>query len=126
MRMGLREANQNFSKAIKAVKAGKQIVLTERGTPIAVIQPLKPLSSEKQAIQSMIDSGFLRPAEEQGPMPDWKPLRIKGVSLSKTLREDRDKDYLVVTPSAYLDTSVLVKRSIRDQGSTQPGIRQRS
>ena len=92
MRMGLREANQNFSKAIKAVKAGKQIVLTERGTPIAVIQPLKPLSSEKQAIQRMIDSGFLRPAEEQGPMPDWTPLRIKGVSLSKTLREDRDKD----------------------------------
>ena len=32
MRMGLREANQNFSKAMKAVKQGKEIVLTERGT----------------------------------------------------------------------------------------------
>jgi prevent-host-death family protein len=41
MRMGLREANQSFSKAIKAVKAGKHVVLTERGKPIAVIKPLE-------------------------------------------------------------------------------------
>ena len=37
MRIGLREANQQFSKAIKAVKAGEEVVLTERGKPVAVI-----------------------------------------------------------------------------------------
>ena len=42
MRLGLREANQNFSKAIKAVREGKEVILTERGKPIAVIKPLKP------------------------------------------------------------------------------------
>ena len=31
MRLGLREANQHFSKAIRAVKAGQEVVLTERG-----------------------------------------------------------------------------------------------
>jgi prevent-host-death family protein len=36
--MGLREAKQSFSKAIKAVKAGKDVILTERGKPIAVIK----------------------------------------------------------------------------------------
>jgi len=36
MRMGLREANQRFSRAIKAVKAGQEVVLTERGTPLAI------------------------------------------------------------------------------------------
>ena len=41
MRMGLREANQRFSQAIKAVKAGREVVLTERGKPIAVIKPLE-------------------------------------------------------------------------------------
>ena len=40
MKMGLREANQNFSKAIKAIKSGKAIVLTERGKPIATITPI--------------------------------------------------------------------------------------
>jgi prevent-host-death family protein len=42
MRMGLREANQCFSRAMKAVKQGKEVVLTERGKPIAVIKPLEP------------------------------------------------------------------------------------
>ena len=41
MKLGLREANQQFSKAIKAVRAGKEVVLTERGRPIAVIKPIK-------------------------------------------------------------------------------------
>ena len=41
MKLGLREANQHFSKAIKAVRAGKEVVLTERGQPIAVIKPIK-------------------------------------------------------------------------------------
>lgn len=40
MRLGLREANQQFSKAIRAVRAGQEVLLTERGRPIAVITPL--------------------------------------------------------------------------------------
>lgn len=40
LRIGLREANQRFSRAIKAVKAGKEVVLTDRGKAIAVIKPL--------------------------------------------------------------------------------------
>ncbi|MGH9257788.1 MAG: type II toxin-antitoxin system Phd/YefM family antitoxin [Vicinamibacterales bacterium] len=31
MRLGLREANQRFSKAVKAVRAGKEVILTDRG-----------------------------------------------------------------------------------------------
>ena len=49
MRMGLREANQNFSKAIKAVKQGKEVVLTERGKPIAVIKPLETRKIKKRS-----------------------------------------------------------------------------
>ena len=41
MRLGLREANQRFSQTIKAVRAGKEVVLTDRGHPIAVIKPIK-------------------------------------------------------------------------------------
>jgi hypothetical protein len=43
--MGLREANQNFSKAIKAIKAGKAIVLTKRGKPIATIRSTASVNS---------------------------------------------------------------------------------
>ena len=60
MRMGLREANQSFSKAIKAVKAGKDVILTERGKPIAVIKPLEQEKSVDAAIRRLEAEGILR------------------------------------------------------------------
>jgi prevent-host-death family protein len=92
MRLGLREANQHFSKAIKAVKAGKEVVLTERGKPIAVIKTLKQEDSEEARIHRLEAEGILRPALKRGPMPNWKPVRIKGKPVSKTIREERDED----------------------------------
>ena len=36
MKLGLREANQRFSRTMQAVRRGEEVVLTERGRPIAV------------------------------------------------------------------------------------------
>jgi prevent-host-death family protein len=93
MRMGLREANQHFSKAIKAVKQGKEVVLTERGRPIAVIKPLEPKENQKAVIRRLEAEGILRPAVKRGPMPapSWKPIRIKGKPMSQTISEERDE-----------------------------------
>lgn len=92
MRMGLREANQHFSRAVKAVKAGREVVLTERGRPIAVIKPLHVIDAVDAAIQRLADEGRLRLAEFYPPIRrrGWRPIRTKGPPLSQTLREDRD------------------------------------
>lgn len=90
MRLGLREANQQFSKAIRAAKAGEAVVLTERGTPIAVIQPLRQDRGDREAVRRMEAAGLLRPASRAAPMPPWTPRRLKGVPITRTLREDRD------------------------------------
>lgn len=93
MRMGLREANQRFSKAIKAVKAGKEVVLTERGKPIAVIKPLEREEKVETTIRRLEAEGLLRPAVKRGPMPTptWKPVRVKGKSMAETISEERDE-----------------------------------
>jgi prevent-host-death family protein len=93
MRMGLREANQRFSQAIKAVKAGKEVVLTERGKPIAVIKPLEKENKLDATLRRLEAEGLLRPALKRGPMPvpRWKPVRIKGKPLSQTISEGRDE-----------------------------------
>jgi prevent-host-death family protein len=93
MRMGLREANQRFSQAIKAVKAGKEVVLTERGKPIAVIKPLEKENKLDVTLRRLEAEGLLRPALKRAPMPapKWKPVRIKGKPLSQTLSEERDE-----------------------------------
>ena len=92
MRLGLREANQRFSKAIKAVRAGKEVVLTERGRPIAVIKPIKTKDALEIAIQAMVDEGFLKPASRKGPTPAprWRPVKVKGTPLSQTVIDERE------------------------------------
>jgi prevent-host-death family protein len=92
MRLGLREANQRFSKAIKAVRAGKEVILTERGQPIAVIKPIKTKNALEIAIQAMVDEGFLKPASRKGPTPAprWRPVKVKGKPLSQTVIDDRE------------------------------------
>lgn len=90
MRMGLRQANQHFSKAIKAVKAGQEVVLTERGSPIAVIKPLGRGGTREGALRRMEAAGLLWRATKSGPMRPFKPERIRGKPLSATLRQERD------------------------------------
>lgn len=93
MKLGLREANQHFSKAIKAVRAGKEVVLTERGHPIAVIKPIKEEEDAREAaLQAMATEGLITPASRKGPMPAprWRPLKVKGKPLSETIIDDRE------------------------------------
>jgi len=92
MRIGLREANQRFSKAIKAVRAGEDVVLTDRGRPIAVIKALRKTDGPEAVLQAMSDAGLIRRASRKGPMPAsrWRPLKIKGKPLSDTIAEDRE------------------------------------
>ena len=94
MRLGLREANQQFSKAIKAVRAGRQVVLTDRGRPIAVITPIAADNPQDAALQAMADQGLIRPAARKGRMPTvrWRPVRFKGKPLSQTIIDDRADD----------------------------------
>ena len=92
MRLGLREANQRFSKAIKAVRAGKDVVLTDRGRPIAVIKRLREDRTQEAALQAMVDEGLISPASLKGPMPppEWRPVKVKGKLLSQTIIDDRE------------------------------------
>lgn len=90
MRMGLHEANQRVSKAVRAVKAGQDVILTERGKPIAVLKPLGESSRPEVVIRQMETSGRLRASAKPVPLPPWAPRPIRGAPLSRTIREERD------------------------------------
>lgn len=92
MKLGLREANQQFSKAIKAVRAGKDVVLTDRGRPFAVIKPISTDDSREGALRAMVDEGLIKRAARNGPTPSprWRPVKVKGKPLSQAVIDDRD------------------------------------
>jgi prevent-host-death family protein len=90
MQVGLREANQQFSKIVRAVRGGEEVLLTERGKPFARIVPVRR-SRQEAIIRQLVKEGLLRPAEKPGIMADWKPRRIRGgVLTTQILREERD------------------------------------
>src|SRR5437870_5240457 len=64
MKLGLREANQKFSKLVRAVRAGQEVVLTDRGEAIAVVKPLEHRGRER-AFQAMVTEGLIRSARQQ-------------------------------------------------------------
>lgn len=92
MRLGLRDANQKFAQAIRAVRAGQDVVLTDRGEPVAVIKPLGT-DSEPARLEAMAASGLITLAQQPGPMlrPRWRPETVAGKPMSETVRRDRDE-----------------------------------
>jgi prevent-host-death family protein len=96
MRVGLREANQNFSRLIRAVRRGTEVVLTDRGRPIARLTPIevKP-ATETEAVEDTLrrlaEQGLVQRATKRGPMPYFRPRKIKGPPLSLTIQMERDE-----------------------------------
>ncbi|MGH9425233.1 MAG: hypothetical protein ACRD2L_02885, partial [Terriglobia bacterium] len=57
---------------------------------LAVIKAVPGSKKEATAIHRLEAAGLLRPAAKAQPLPPWAPRPLKGVPLSKTLREERD------------------------------------
>jgi prevent-host-death family protein len=90
MKLGLREANQHFSKAIKAVRAGKEVVLTERGQPIAVIKPIRDTRDTESALERMADDGLITLPTRKALLPHFEPVPMTGTPIAHTIIDDRD------------------------------------
>ena len=92
MRLGLREANQKFAQAIRAVRAGQEVVLTDRGQPLAVIRRVSP-DDETARLQAMAAAGLITVAAQLKPMatPRWRPEVVRGETMSETVDRDREE-----------------------------------
>lgn len=91
MQMGLREANQKFSQLMKAVKQGKEVLLTERGKPLAVVRPIGASDEASSAIRRLESAGLLRAASKSRALPAWSPRSVRGTPLSHTVVMDREE-----------------------------------
>ncbi|MEI6207028.1 MAG: type II toxin-antitoxin system prevent-host-death family antitoxin [Desulfuromonadales bacterium] len=90
--VGMREANMHFADYIRKVRSGAEIILTDRGIPVAVIKPLTTASSGiEEKLAELADSGLISLAKKPFSLP--KPVVCKGGMISDTiagLRRDRD------------------------------------
>lgn len=84
MDVGIRELRADLSRLIKQVRAGEEIVVTDRGKPVARIVPV---DGERQ-LDRLIREGIVTPAPRpwRGSLP--KPIEGAG-PLSDIVLEDR-------------------------------------
>lgn len=96
MLIGLREANQHFSRLMKAVRGGAEVVLTDRGRPVARLIAMSE-SDEAEAssvageVRRLEAQGILRSAAKSGRLPRWSPRKVAGGPLSETLEAEREQ-----------------------------------
>lgn len=87
--IGLRELNQNPSKAVARVRAGAAIVVTDRGKPVL---RMIPEIDQMSALQRAVMAGEAQPAVST-EMPELMPeLSDLGLDLGELLIADRDKE----------------------------------
>jgi prevent-host-death family protein len=87
--IGLRELNQNPSKAVARVRAGVSIVVTDRGKPVL---RLVPEIENPTTLERMVADGSVHPPSHRG-MPEVVPELAEGTaSLSDLVIGDRDKE----------------------------------
>lgn len=99
MKMGLQQANQNFSRLVRAIRAGQTVTLTDRGEPLAVVRPVarrKPVGAGEAfeaALDRMESEGLLTQRGRGGRLPslDRRPVKLRGnKTTTEMIREDRD------------------------------------
>jgi prevent-host-death family protein len=91
-KVGVRELRQNLSVYLRRIRAGEELVVTERGVPVGKLVPLEPAKGE---LQRMIDAGLVR-VPRNPSFEDWEPLppyKEGERTLSEILQEMRDEDY---------------------------------
>jgi prevent-host-death family protein len=89
--VGLREINQHFSHYIKAVKAGEEVIITERGKPVAIIKPVAPTTDLDAKIRCLEAEGLLTPPLLEGSPKIHPAVPLSGQGLAQTVSEMRDE-----------------------------------
>jgi prevent-host-death family protein len=87
--VGVRELKANLSRYLARVKeGGESLLITERGKPIASVQPVEAdMASKMRQLQAL---GILSwNGKKPGPIPE-PPVNDSDVLLSDLLLEDRD------------------------------------
>ena len=89
--VGIKELKNRLTQYLRRTKNGQEVVVTERGKPIALIKPIQ--SVERTASLEARLAGLA--AEGLVTLPTRKPLKklrlikVSGPAISKTILEER-------------------------------------
>jgi len=89
--VGIKELKNRLTYYLRRTKQGDEVVVTERGKPIALIQPItsakKILTLEAKLARLAALGHVTLPVRK--PLKNVRRVKVSGEPLSRTIREDR-------------------------------------
>ena len=89
--VGIRTFRDRLTHYVARVRRGRRVVITDRGTPVAVLVPYKRAGESVQAearLAKVLSSGHVSPAERRFDTR-FTPVRGKGTPPSRIIVETR-------------------------------------
>jgi len=90
-RVGIKELRNCLSQYLRRTKQGEEIIVTERGRPIAVIQPIQsagPVVTLQARLARLAAQGLVT-LPTRKPLKKVRRVRVSGPPISRTILEDR-------------------------------------
>jgi len=87
---GIREAKNNLSRYLAQVKAGEEVLITDRGRPVArIISEDRGIRTLQETLAPLIRRGLIRLPTRSLAKDNISPLRVPGKLVSEIVLEDR-------------------------------------
>ena len=87
--VGARELKTRLGTYLQRVRAGRTLVVTDRGEPIAELRPLTSDASVPSVLLKLSSKGTVT-LPTRTSMSAFRPIRSRGASVSEAVREDRE------------------------------------
>ncbi|MGH7854951.1 MAG: type II toxin-antitoxin system Phd/YefM family antitoxin [Candidatus Binatia bacterium] len=89
--VGIKELKNSLTRYLRRCKQGEEVIVTDRGTPIALIQPIKaakaPVSLEAKLAKAAAQGLVALPTRKISGRV--RVIKAKGKAVSKIILEDR-------------------------------------
>jgi len=87
---GIRDVKNNFSHYLRTVQQGHEVLITDRGRPVArIVREATRKPSFRERLSSLVEKGLVELPLRQERKITGKPLSLPGKSLSEMILEDR-------------------------------------
>lgn len=90
--VGVRELKNRLTYYLKLAKEGDNIIVTDRGKPIAILHNLDNIRKEasvEEKLAVLAKQGMIRLPLKKGKIKPFNTIKIMGKPLSETIIEDR-------------------------------------
>ena len=89
------ELKSKLSEYLRLVKAGEEILITERDVPVAKIVPIRNGAGDLESLRDLERQGLVKLGSGRLPKNFWKLPRGKDAkaTVRRALREERDRGW---------------------------------